>query len=134
TGTTASKVERWVAPVVASWGDLAPKVRVVQSLADMPPDLLDAAGQVLESGEFKAVLSANTVYIVADAVENRVDALKSLAHETRAHWGMQIKSDGEYQAAIERINWASRNNKYLRGLRDQVLTELKPAQQTDERI
>ncbi|NPU91379.1 MAG: PLxRFG domain-containing protein [Gammaproteobacteria bacterium] len=134
TGTPKATVERWIAPVVAAWGDLAPKVRVLQSMSEAPAKVLEAAGNVLESGEFKAVQLGNTVYLVADAMENRVAALKSLAHETRAHWGMQIKTDSEYQAAIERINWASRNNKYLRGLRDEVLSELKPAEQVDARV
>lgn len=79
TGTTTAQVEQWVARVVSSWGDLAPRV---QSMNDVPAEILEAAGDVLESGRFRAVEWNGSVYLVADAIKNRIEALKSLGHES----------------------------------------------------
>ncbi|MCG8381761.1 MAG: strawberry notch C-terminal domain-containing protein [Gammaproteobacteria bacterium] len=131
TNTNVDQVEEWIAPVVASWGELAPKVRVLASMKDAPDAVLREAEASLTSKQFKAVRYKDTVYLVASAMRDRVDALKSLAHESRAHWGLSLRSDAEYDTIVERVNWAARNNGYLKSKREQVLSKLEKSAQDD---
>lgn len=119
-------VEKAVADVILTWGDNAPAVKVVKAESDLPAHIRqqidafeDNTGVVT-----KGVLdpATRTVYLVAEGLESKRDALTILAHEAVGHYGMEeMLGPDQFQQLVKRVQWMKKaGNKKVRALADQV--------------
>lgn len=86
-GQRIERVEGWIAPSLAKWGEGAPAVRVVADAEGLPARAKTFAGYKTADGYYDDI--EKVVYLVADKIPTQLDALRVLAHEAVGHYGIE---------------------------------------------
>lgn len=82
-------VLRWTEPVVSRWKD-GPELVVVESFDRLPQEIQDGLVQYgAEPGAIPGVRYGDQIYLVADTIVDRSQALAFLAHEAVGHYGIE---------------------------------------------
>lgn len=95
TGATVSEVESYLKEPLEKLGqdkNIGLSIKIVQSIENFPLALQSGVGP---GGVVKGAYYKNTVYIVADAVQNKRDARRTLAHELVGHKGVLEMAGGK---------------------------------------
>ncbi len=118
-GLSVSEVEKTIAPVILKWGDSAPTVEVVQSVNDIPPDIVDADEH---PDGFEAVYYAPSgkIYLVADMLPTQDRTLKVLAHEAVGHHSFEEMMGDDLDTVLERVQWLKRDDKKIADIAKEV--------------
>jgi len=124
------QVETWIAPSTLKWGNNAPKVVVYSTHKDIPNDVLELAEEQFDPSSTKGWYSQGTVSLVASNLKDRVDTLKTLAHESIGHWGMTLQEDQFYQDIVSKIHALKRTDPYIKGLAKSVAEDYSGIDET----
>ena len=117
-GMSVKDVQGTIRQITEGWVN-APKIVVVQSITDLGPKL---AAHLKESGnEFAPGFydpKSQHVIVIADNIEDVPDLIKTVAHETTGHFGLQAILGDKYSQVMGEIY---AGNKMVRELADAKL-------------
>jgi hypothetical protein len=100
-GLRASRVRSIVSSIAGSWV-LAPRVDVVQSVGDLPANLLNAVRKAGAEGDVQGIYHDGVIYLVADRMESATHVHRTLLHEATGHHGLRlVMTDGELNLALD---------------------------------
>ena len=124
-GQTVEAVQRNVKSIQEEFGLLHPIV-VVQSVSNLPEEGTVRERAVKESKTGMVIEGIyNTkdgkIYLVADSIRNRADALRVVLHETVGHLGLRKALGDKFNAILDTIY---SNKEYAKAI-DALATELK---------
>jgi ATP:corrinoid adenosyltransferase len=109
-GLRASRVRGIVAAISGSWTS-APPVKVVQSVRDLPANLLNAVRKAGAEGDVEGVYHDGVIYIVADRMKSAVHVHRTVLHEAAGHHGLRlIMTEKELSVALDAA-WKNREVK-----------------------
>ncbi|OUR99215.1 hypothetical protein A9Q81_11615 [Gammaproteobacteria bacterium 42_54_T18] len=114
------QVETWLAPTTLKWGNNAPKVVVYPTHHDIPSEVIGLAEEQFDPSGTKGWYVHGTVFLVASNLKDRVDTLKTLAHESIGHWGMTLQEEQDYQDIVSKIHALKRTDSYVKGVAGSV--------------
>ena len=95
---SSSFVLRTITPIISKWGSNGPKVKIIDSVKDLPLEF-SATGRVQGVYDPKT----GTVYLVSDGMSSKEVVLKTLAHESVGHFGIQQMLGDQYQQLIDDV-------------------------------
>lgn len=108
-GSTVKLVKAWIADIAVDFGKNAPGVNVVQSESDLPAHLQSQIEMDDAAGTIWGLHDRDQVYLVADNIASKREAISFLAHEAVGHYGIQemleSQSPGLYQKLLDRVKW-----------------------------
>jgi len=133
---SVDEVRQWAAPVRLSFGQNAPQVNVVKSVSELPPHIRKQAG---DGGAVAGVHDMNNVYLVADNINSRQEALTYLAHETVGHYAIESMMDEKTLGdLLDKVQWLKdAGNKKVLAIAEEVRSryvDLDPMQESKEII
>lgn len=140
-GMVKQDVDQGIQDTLNSWKAKGrPQVEVVQSKADLSPELQDRVTQMEAKGRVRGFLdrATNTAYLIADHLNSVDEALQVLRHEVVAHYGLKAMLGQAYNDVLDRVTLAfpklvkakaaaygfSEDQAGLRKAADEVLAEL----------
>jgi hypothetical protein len=109
-GIKADEAQKVVADITKGWRSDA-KVNVVQSVADLPPDIQRAIERDGERGALGIITPDGIIHLIADNMHSLEDAKAALFHETLGHLGLEKLFRDNLDNALEAMY---RGNKKLR--------------------
>jgi hypothetical protein len=111
-GLSKPEVQKAIASVTGQWKN-GPKITVVDSTADLP---MDAPSDV------QGVYVNGSVYLVAENIDNKAQALNALAHEAIAHLGLrELLGKDDFKKLMNNITLAVKTgNKPLNAIKAEV--------------
>jgi hypothetical protein len=109
-GIKADEAQKVVADITKGWRSDA-KVNVVQSVADLPPDVQRAIERDGQQDALGIITPDGTVHLTADNMHSLEDAKAALFHETLGHLGLEKLFRDNLDNALEAMY---RGNKKLR--------------------
>ena len=107
---SADEVQKMADDITKGWKSDA-KVNVVQSEADLPPEIQRAIERDNAHGALGLVGPDGTVHLIADNMHSVEDGKAALFHETLGHLGLEKLFRGNLDSALEAMY---RGNKKLR--------------------
>ncbi len=135
--STANQVKEWVKPVTKGWGDNAPAIKVFDSVDQIPESIKKKADSDLKDQTIKGFYFDGTVGLIAGNIDSKADALKTLAHEARGHWGLSQLKNEDYQRLIRQVQRLKKSDSDIKAIAKQVESgygKLDEAQETEEII
>jgi hypothetical protein len=105
-GNTKEQVDKWFAPILKAW-TFAPKVNVVQSVADLDPAMK-------ASPTAKGAFSKGEIWIVADNATSKLDVMTTLFHEAVGHFGLRSLVRAYSTEYINLMDGVARENPRVR--------------------
>ena len=101
-GMKKADVDNAVSDVTSVWTN-SPKVTTVQSISELSPEIQELIKEQGVTPKGLYVTSTKEVFIVADNVTNRTDAILTLIHETMGHFGMRSILGDRYKPVMLEI-------------------------------
>ncbi len=102
-GMTTDAVHQTIADMRLKWGKQAPRVVVVQSVAELPESIQEEAASG-DGSPPSGVSHGSTVYMVTDGLRGPEHAQRILAHEAVGHYGLETMLGEEaFAYLLERI-------------------------------
>ena len=101
-GVSVAEVQKLVNNIISRWKN-APKIQVVQSVEELPDYLQKqiAEDKVNPPGTFDP--DSETIFLIADNIENDVDAALTLAHEALGHYGLRSILGNSYTKVMDDV-------------------------------
>ena len=103
-GATPAQVSNWTRGMRMRWADgVGPRVDVASTFGALPKRLRDLAPDNLVAGVYDP--QTQTVWLVADRIVDKRDAIRTLAHEAMGHHAMEqiVRDWPALQARIEQL-------------------------------
>ena len=87
-GSKKADVETIVKDLISDWEN-APRIEVVQSISELPPDVQQQIKRENVNPKGLYVTKTKDVFLIADNLVNRTDTIMTAVHEAIGHFGMR---------------------------------------------
>jgi hypothetical protein len=115
-GSKKADVEAIVKDLISDWEN-APRIEVVQSISELPPDVQQQIKREGVNPKGLYVTKTKDVFLIADNLVNRTDTIMTAVHEAIGHFGMRSILGDKRDAVMREIY---KGNKEVRDAVDEL--------------